>query len=204
MLATIDFQGYRIDAPPGPPEQGSLASHPTAVQVVSQVDQQLVYWAPDQYVAAVEGRPANELVSGTVTFQCYWDTIFNAVAQDTQVTQSVTYTSGIVTTDTDTRTFGMSLGVEGAVDGIKAALGASFSVSEAHSVALSESRSVTQSFTALPGTTLQVWQLYAQYITEFEKDGQAYRAVLTNAGAVEDGLVVALTFPEAANVDTSQ
>lgn len=196
MLSTIDFQGYRIDAPPGPPEQGSFTSHPTAVQVVSQVDQQLVYWAPDQYAAAVEGQPANELIWGTVTFQCYWDTIYNAVAQDTQSTLAVTYTSGVTTTDSDTKTFGMSFGVEAGIEGIKAALGASFSVSETHSVALSETRSVTQSYTAMPGTTLQVWQLYAQYITEFEKDGEVHRAMLTNAGSVEDGLILALTFPD--------
>ena len=199
MLSSIEYQGYTITAPAGPSEQGTLTTHPTPMQVVSQVDQQLVFWEQPSLDTVTGESPANELVPATVTFQCYWDTIYNAVAQDTQVTESVTYTSGVTTTESDTKTFGLTLGVEaGALEGIKAALGASFSVSETHSVALSASRSVTQSYTALPGTTLQVWQLHAEYVSEFEKDGQKHRSVLSNAGSEGDGLVLALTFPETA------
>jgi hypothetical protein len=199
MLSTIEYQGYTIKAPEGPSEQGSFTQHPTPMQVVSQVDQQLVYTEPPTFENVMGQKPANELVPGTVTFQCYWDTVCNVVAQDTQVNKSVTYTTGVTTTKSDTTTFGLTFGVEGGVlDGIKAALGISFSESETHSVSLSESRSVTQSYTALPGTTLQVWQLHAQYVAEFDKDGKTYRYVLSNAGTDEEGLILALTFPETA------
>jgi hypothetical protein len=114
----------------------------------------------------------------------------------------VTYTAGVTTTDSETKTFGMTLGVEGGVlAGIKAALSASFSQSETHSVAISESHSVTRTCTAEPGTTLQVWQLHTEYIAEFEKDGESYRYVLSVAGSVEDALVLlGLTFPERAEI----
>ena len=200
MLSTIEYQGYTIKAPPGPSEQGDLAPHPTPLQVVSQVDQNLVYTPPpeEQILQRLKGDvPINQLVPGTVTFQCYWDTIFNAIAQDTQVSKSVSYTTGVTTTDSETTTFGLSLGVEGGgLDGIKAALGASFSESETHSVALSQSRTVTETYTAMPGTTVQVWQLHSEYIAEYEKDGKTYRYKLADAGSAEDGLVLALTFPE--------
>lgn len=94
----------------------------------------------------------------------------------------------------------MTFGVEaGLPSGIKAALSAAFSLSETHSVAVSESRSVTQAYTAMAGTTLQVWQLHAEYISEYEKDGETHRSVLKVAGSIEDGVVLALTFPEAAS-----
>lgn len=199
MIESIEYQGYTLTAPAGPSDQGVLTPHPTPVQIVSQVDQQLVFTEPVTLDVALGKSPANELVSGTVTFQCYWDTIYNAVAQDTQISESVTYTTGVTTTDSDTTTFAMTFGVEGNLfEGIKAALSATFTQSETHSVAISKSRSITQSYTALPGTTLQVWQLHAEYVAEFEKDGTSYRYVLSVAGSAQDGLVLALTFPETA------
>jgi hypothetical protein len=199
MLTSIEYQGYTITAPAGPSDQGSFTSNPTPVQIVSQVDQQLVYTEPLTYDVAMRQAPANELIWGTVTFQCYWDTIFNAVAQDTEVNESVTYTTGVTTSDSDTKAFGMTFGVEGdLLPGIKAALGASFSQSETHSVEVSESRAVTWTYKALPGTTVQIWQLHADYIAEFQKDGTPYRNKLSVAGSAEDGLVLALTFPETA------
>ena len=197
MLSTIEYQGYTIAAPAGPSDQGEFVSHPTPMQVISQVDQQLVYVEPVSYQTLTGEQPANELVPGTVTFQCYWDTIYTVVAQNTEATEAVTYTVGVTSTDSETTTFGLSFGVEGgALAGLKAALSASFSTSETHSVALSESRSVTESYKALPGTTLQVWQLHAEYVSEYEKDGKTYRSVLSTAGSAQDGLVLALTYPE--------
>src|SRR5262249_232279 len=52
--------------------------------------------------------------------------------------------------------------------------------------------------------TLQVWQLHAEYVAECEKDGQTYRSVLKVAGSVEDGVVLALTFPETAAAAAQQ
>jgi hypothetical protein len=63
---------------------------------------------------------------------------------------------------------------------------------------IGESRTVTETYTALPRTTLQVWQLHAEYVVEYENDGQTYRSVPKVAGSVEDGVVLALTFPETA------
>jgi hypothetical protein len=199
MLTTIEYQGYTIKAPEGPPEQGAFTPHPTPMQVVSQVDQQLVYNEPLSYETVMGEKPANELVPGTVTFQCYWDTIANVVAQDAQANKSVQYTTGITTTDSETKKFSLMFGLDSAIlEGLKATLSATFSTEETHSVSLTESRTTTESYTALPGTTLQVWQLHAQYIAEFEKDGKTYRYTLAQAGSADDGCVLAFTFPEAA------
>lgn len=195
----IQFQGYTIQAPDPPSEPGDFLDHPTAVQVVSQVDQQVVHSYPPSMDILLGETPANELVWGTVTFQCYWDTIFNAIAQDSQVQESVAFTVGVTTSDSETTSFGMTFGIEAPIlPGIKAALSATFSQSETHSVAVSESQTITHTFTAVPGTTLQVWQLHAQYIVEYEKDGQTYRHVLSNDGSPADGVVLALTYPVAA------
>jgi len=163
------------------------------------VDQQLVYTEPPSFETVMGDKPANELVPGTVTFQCYWDTIANVMAQDTQVTKSVQYMTGITTTDSETKKFSMTFGLDAAIpEALKASLSATFSTEETHSVALTQTRSVTESYTAMPGTTLQVWQLHAEYIAEFEKDGKTYRYSVANAGTAEDGLILALTFPETA------
>ena len=210
MLTSILYQGYTIAAPDGPADQGTLTTHPSPVQIISQVDTQFVYNKPLTPEIALGREASNELVPGTLTLQCYWDTVFNVVAQDTQVTQSVTYTTGVTTTDADTQTFAMTFGVTAdLLPGISAALSATFTQSETHSVAVSESRSITQSYAAVAGTTLQVWQLHADYIAEFEKDGTSYRYVLSVAGSAENGLILAMTFPEtaaqatAATADTS-
>jgi hypothetical protein len=197
MLTTIEYQGYTIKAPDGPSEQGSFTAHPTPTQIVSQVDQQLVYTEPVSYETVMGQKPANELVPGTVTFQCYWDTIANVVAQDAQANKSVQYTTGITTTDSETKKFSMTFGLDGPVlEVLKATLSATFSSEETHSVSLTETRSVTESYTTLPGTTLQVWQLHAEYIAEFEKDGKTYRYTLAQAGSSDDGCVLMLTYPE--------
>lgn len=200
MLSSIAYQGYTITAPEAPSEAGSFTPHPTPLQVVTQVDNTFVWTPPhaaDIEAVTGEAQP-NELVEGTLAFQCYWDSIFNVVAQDTQVQQSVTYTTGVTTSDSDTKTFGLALGVEAdIIPGVAASLSATFSKAETHTVTLSESRSVTQSFTALPGTTLQVWQLHAQYIAEYEHGGETYRYVLEACGSVENGVILALTHPEA-------
>lgn len=199
MVTTIQYQGYTIKAPAGPSEQGDFTAHPTPMQFVSRVDEQLLYTEPPSFETVLGEKPANELVPGTVTFQCYWDTIANVMAQDTQVTKSVTYTTGITTIDSETTKFSLAFGLDATLlEGLKATLGATFSKEETHSVALSETRSVTESYQAMPGTTLQVWQLHAEYIAEFEKDGKTYRYSLANAGTAEDGLILALTFPEEA------
>jgi len=200
----ILYQGYTIAAPDGPSDQGNFTTFPTPVQTVSQVDSQFVYTKPVTPAIALGQEAANELVPGTVTLQCYWNTVFNVVAQDTEVTQSVQYTTGVTTSDADTQTFGMTFGVTANIlPGVSAALSATFSQSEAHTVSISQSRSVTQSYSAKPNTTLQVWQLHADYIAEFAVDGTSYRNVLSTAGSVEDGLIVALTFPEAAGQSAS-
>ena len=199
MFATVQYQGYTITAPPVPSDQGQFTSHPTAVQVVSQVDQNLLFVEPTTFETILGETPANELVPGTVTLQCYWDTVYNVAAQDTQASQTVTYAIGITSTDSETTTFGLTFGVEGgAIAGLAAALSATFSTSETHSVSLTKTNSIAETYTALPGTTLQVWQLHAEYIAEFEKDGKTYRNVLRTAGSAQDGLVLALTFPESA------
>jgi hypothetical protein len=198
MLSSIEYQGYTIKAPKGPSGQGEFTSNPTEVQIISQVDQMLVFTDPPTFDSVMSGRGAdNELVPGTVTFRCWWKQLWSTVAQDSDVQMAVNYTVGVTTTDSDTTTFGMTFGVEGAgLAGLSAALSASFSQSTTHSVALAESRSVTQSFTAKPGTTLQVWQLHSEYIAEFDKDGKSYRYVLSTAGSLQDGVILALTFPE--------
>ncbi len=193
---SILYQGYTITAPDGPSDQGNFTTFPTPVQVVSQVDSQFVYTKPVTPAIALGQEAANELVPGTMTLQCYWNTVFNVVAQDTEVTQSVQCTTGVTTSDADTQTFAMSLGVTAdLLPGVSAALSATFSQAETHTVAISQSRSVTQTCVAKPGTTLQVWQLHADYIAEFAVDGTSYRNVLSTAGSVEEGLILALTFP---------
>src|SRR5262249_103858 len=133
MLTTIEYQGYTIKAPPGPSEQGDFSPHPTQRQIVSQVDQQLVYTEPPSFETVMGDKPANELVPGTVTFQCYWDTIANVMAQDTQVTKSVQYMTGITTTDSETKKFSMTFGLDAAIpEALKASLSATFSTEETH------------------------------------------------------------------------
>jgi hypothetical protein len=201
MLTTIEYQGYTIKAPAGPSEQGNFTPHPTPTQVVQRVDVPfLLYWEPPSFDTLVGNSPANELIPGTVTFQCYWDTIANVVAQQAQATKSVEYAAGITTTDSDTKKFSVALGLESAtLEGLKATLSATFSTEETHSVALSESRTIKESYTAMPGTTLQVWQLHAEYIVEFEKDGKSYRYTLAHGAVPDDGCILELSFPEAAS-----
>jgi hypothetical protein len=197
MPLIIQYQGYSITAPDGPSEQGSFTSHPTRVQVVSQIDNQFVFTEPVTMDVLLGEQPANELIWGTLTLQCYWDTLYNRMAQESQITDSVSFTSGITTTDSETTTFGLTLGVSaGALPEITAALTASFSKAETHSVALSESKTESLSVVVMPQTTLQVWQLHSDYISEFEKDGKTYRYVLSDSGSIKDGLILALTFPE--------
>jgi hypothetical protein len=175
------------------------------MQVISQVDHTF-YWKPEnaKTVEALTGTVvAEQPVDGTVTFQCYWDSICNVVAQDTEVQQSVTYTTGVTTSDSDQKTFGMQFGVEAdIIPGIGASLSASFSESETHTVALAVSRGLTRSFKVLPNTTLQVWQLHAQYIAEYDHDGQTYRYTLESCGSGEEGVILALTYPETAGAAT--
>jgi hypothetical protein len=126
------------------------------------------------------------------------------MAQQAAETQSVQMTSGVTTTDSDTKTFSESLGVSGEVGGgeipgkVGMALIASFSQSQTHSVALSVARTFTQSYSAQPGTTLQVWQLHSEYIAEYSHDGQDYRYVLCNEGDPNNSPILELTFPEQA------
>ena len=197
MPIIIQYQGYSIAAPDGPSEQGSFTPHPTPVQIISQVDNEFVYTEPVTMEVVMGEQPANELIWGTLTLQCYWDTLYNRMAQESQITDSVSFTSGITTTDSDATTFGLQLGVSGGVlPAITAALTASFSKTETHSVALSESKTETLSVVVMPQTTLQVWQLHADYISEYEKDGKTYRYMLSDSGSIKDGLILALTFPE--------
>ena len=197
MLTTIEYQGYTIKAPDGPSEQGSFTAHPTPNQIISQVDQQLVYTEPVSYETVMGEKPANELVPGTVTFQCYWDTVANVVAQDAEANKSVQYTTGITTTDSETQKFSFTFGLDVPVlEVLKATLSTAFSSEETHSVSLTATRTVTESYKAVAGTTLQVWQLHAEYIAEFEKDGKTYRYSLAQAGSADDGCILLLTYPE--------
>jgi hypothetical protein len=149
MLSTIQYQGYTIKAPDPPSDAGDFTSHPTPTQLISRVHRTL-YWKPANAEALelITGKEvAGQPVEGTVTFQCYWDSIFKVVAQDTQVQQAVTYTTGVTTTYSDTKEFGMQFEIKDEIiPGISASLSASFSESETHTVALSASQSLTQSF----------------------------------------------------------
>ena len=211
MSTTIVFQGFRIGAPDSPTGQGEFVASPTPdpAQVVSQVDAQLLYWKEGPPIETASGigalgatTPVSEPVLGTVTFQCWWVCLWQAQAEATELGETVTYTTGITTTDTDTKTFGLTLAGEISVPGIKEALSGSFSQAESHSVSLTETRSVTQIFKASPGETVQIWQLYSEYVTEFTKDGQDYRAKLTNAVG-SDAPILALTFPNASSSASS-
>ena len=194
MNSTIQYQGYTIKAPPGPSDQGDFAASPTDMQVISQVDNTFAVDSGDDVV----------LVPGTLTFQCRWVCVLSVMAQQAAETQSVQMTSGVTTTDSDTKTFSESLGVSGEVGGgeipgkVGMALIASFSQSQTHSVALSVARTFTQSYSAQPGTTLQVWQLHSEYIAEYSHDGQDYRYVLCNEGDPNNSPILELTFPEQA------
>jgi hypothetical protein len=206
MSMTIVFQGFRIGAPESPTGPGEFVdspSTPEAPQVVSQVDAQLLYWKDGPPVVAVSGIGAlgsttreSEPIWGTITLQCWWVSLWHAQAEGAELGETIAYTTGITTTDMDTKTFGMSLAGETSVPGIKQALSGSFSQAESHSVSLSESRSVTQIFKAMPGQTVQIWQLYSEYITQFTKDGTDYRARLTNAEGT-DAPILERTFPNA-------
>jgi hypothetical protein len=126
MNSTIQYQGYTIKAPPGPSDQGDFAASPTDMQVISQVDNTFAVDSGDDVV----------LVPGTLTFQCRWVCVLSVMAQQAAETQSVQMTSGVTTTDSDTKTFSESLGVSGEVEGgeipgkVGMALSASFSQSQ--------------------------------------------------------------------------
>jgi hypothetical protein len=126
------------------------------------------------------------------------------MAQQAAETQSVSITSGVTTTESDTKTFAQGMGISGEVGGgeipakVGAQLSASFSQSQTHSVALSVARTFTQTYSAQPGTTLQVWQLHSEYIAEYSHDGQDYRYVLCSDGDPSNSPILELTFPEQA------
>ena len=199
MLTTIEYQGYTIKTPEAPSEPGDFKTSPTKVQIIDQVDQTFYWRAPNAEAKEfLTGTVEPEVsVEGTVTFQCYWESIDSVVLQNTQEQESTSYITGITTSDSDTKTFGMAFGVEADIlPGIGASLSASFSQSETHTVSLAASRSESKSFTGLPGTTLQVWQLHAQYVAEYQYDGQAYRHELESCGSKGAGVILGLTYPE--------
>jgi hypothetical protein len=195
MISTIEYQGYTIKAPLSPLDQGGFTVSPTDMQVVSQVD--------NTFVVDGDSGDENVLVFGTLTFQCRWVCIFSVMAQQAVETQSISITSGVTTTDSDTKTMALGLGISGEAPGeiltkVGVTLSASFSQSETHSVALSAARTFTQAFSAQPGTTLQVWQLHSEYIAEYSHGGQDYRYVLCNDGDPGNSPILELTFPEQA------
>jgi hypothetical protein len=194
MNSTIEYQGYTIKAPPSPSDQGGFTASPTDMQVISQVDNTFAVDSGDDVV----------LVPGTLTFQCRWVCVLSVMAQQAAETQSVSITTGVTTTDSDTKTFAQNMGISGEVGGgeipgkLGATLSASFSQSQTHSVMLSVARTFTQTYSAQPGTTLQVWQLHSEYIAEYSHDGQDHRDVLCNDGDPSNSPILELTFPEQA------
>ena len=71
MPLIVQYLGYSIAAPDGPSKQGSFTSHPTPAQVISQVDNEFVYTEPVTVEVVMGEQPANELIWGTLTLQCY-------------------------------------------------------------------------------------------------------------------------------------
>ncbi len=94
-----------------------------------------------------------KLVSGTATV-------------DSPFSQSESYTTGTVTTDSTTKSFSVSLGVSGSLGSIGGSLSESFT----HTVSLSESKTVTSTFNISPksgSVSLIWWQLVHTFEIDF-------------------------------------
>jgi hypothetical protein len=199
MSQTIIWQGYTI-AVPDPPTVDGYTTHPTPLQVISQIDNQFLVWDPQQSVAGVDLPRNNRLVGGTLTYQCWWDVVFEAEQDNSQTTAAFNYTVGVSTSDSDTTEFGMQFGLTSGIPdlpGISAALTVSFKESHTHTISLTKQTSVTKTYTGQPNTRVQVWQLHNQYIAEYPVDGGEWKRFVLEA---VDGPSKTLTYPEDATV----
>jgi hypothetical protein len=79
------------------------------------------------------------------------------------VSQSVSFTTGVESSDSETQEFAVTIGLEVSADFevMSTKLSTSFtaSTSTTHTITLSSSQTVTNTFTVNPNTTGQVWQL---------------------------------------------
>lgn len=207
---TTTFQGFTIQDPPAPSGTRGFQPSPTPWQVVDQNDTAMLEYVRPAVPADLKQGIATtadvlshalvkESVPGIVTWYCRWVSLFeNYNDKNSESEMKKEYSTGVTTTDT--KSFGMTLGLaeEVAADAIKAALNVAFSFSSEHSVSLSKSETTSRTFKAEPQTTMQVWQLQSAYVTEFTSmDGQKHSETLMDSSA--DTPMLTRTF-----VDTSQ
>lgn len=180
----VTVQGFSIDPPPSPTGQGGFITSPTPIQTVAKTTVQVPYTC---YPAGKIAETCYKGVVVTASFQ--WQSVYNAETQKTPISQEVTYTTGVTTTNTETESFAATIGVSvtAGYGPISASLSASFTetTQQQHSVAFTEQNSIANTFGPVPpNTTAQYWQL----VEIFEAD---------NGDSIAQNLnyFLALTYP---------
>jgi hypothetical protein len=151
--STVTVQGFTINAPAPPTVDANgnavFTTSPTTLQIVATSE-----ILPQQTV---------------VVAQFQWVSVYQGQAEENPLSQTVTNTTGVTTSDSETSEFAVSLGLEESAepDGIGVKLNETFTAtySSTTSISLDTESSVANTFTVNANTTGQVWQLWQVFLS---------------------------------------
>jgi hypothetical protein len=154
----IVVQGFDITPPASPPAQGQFITSPTPLQAVAKTTIQ---------TGPAQGENPPPTVPVAAQFQ--WVTVYQAQTQRDPAKQSVSVTTGVTSSESQTQQFAVSIGMEeGASFGpISAKLNESFTATmgTTTTISMSSSTTVQNEFSVEPETTGQFWQLWQVFTT---------------------------------------
>jgi hypothetical protein len=168
-VSSITFQGFSIKLPSAPSGPGQFATAPTP-QVAAQT---------------------TVAFNTTVLAQFQWVSVYEAMAETDPLSRTITVTSGVTNTQSETQEFALSIGLTESADfdGIGASLNESFTetTSTTTSISLDTQTSISDTYTVNADTTTQGWQLY-QYFVSLGSTGFSVLQQNTN-------LIISLSYP---------
>ncbi len=149
-----------VPPPPAPTAINDFPATPPRIQVAR-------LELPNEMVSKEPLGLTISRLSQVLTVYGQWTKLVSGTATvDSPFSQSESYTTGTVTTDSTTKSFSVSLGVSGSLGSIGGSLSESFT----HTVSLSESKTVTSTFNISPksgSVSLIWWQLVHTFEIDF-------------------------------------